>query len=65
MSKKKIYILVGVVIALLAVAITLKSKGIIGGKDDSKEVEVLYLRISRARSAEQFAFITSPGRPGK
>jgi HlyD family secretion protein len=39
MSKKKIYILVGVVIALLAVAITLKSKGIIGGKDDSKEVE--------------------------
>lgn len=39
MSKKKIYILVGVVIALLVVAITLKSKGVIGGKDDSKEVE--------------------------
>ncbi|WP_396158411.1 efflux RND transporter periplasmic adaptor subunit [Flavobacterium sp.] len=39
MSKKKIYILVGVVIALLVVAITLKSKGIIGGKDDSKEIE--------------------------
>jgi len=39
MSKKKIYILVGVIIALLAVAIILKSKGIIGGNDDSKEVE--------------------------
>lgn len=39
MSKKKIYILVGVVITFLVVAITLKSKGIIGAKDDAKEVE--------------------------
>ncbi|WP_293894867.1 efflux RND transporter periplasmic adaptor subunit [Flavobacterium sp.] len=39
MSKKKIYILVGVVIALIIVLVTLKSKGIIGGNDDSKEVE--------------------------
>ena len=39
MSKKKIYILVGVVIALIIVLVTLKSKGIIGGNDDSKQVE--------------------------
>lgn len=39
MSKKKIYILVGVVILLIIVLVTLKSKGIIGGNDDSKEVE--------------------------
>ncbi|MCF6133260.1 efflux RND transporter periplasmic adaptor subunit [Flavobacterium wongokense] len=39
MSKKKIYILVGVVIALIVLLITLKSKGVIGGNDDSKEVE--------------------------
>lgn len=39
MSKKKIYILVGVVIALIIVLITMKSKGIIGANDDSKEVE--------------------------
>lgn len=39
MSKKKIYILVGVVIALIIVLVILKSKGIIGGNDDSKEVE--------------------------
>jgi HlyD family secretion protein len=39
MSKKKIYILVGVVIVLIIVLVTLKSKGIIGGNDDSKEVE--------------------------
>ena len=39
MTKKKIYILVGVVIALIIVLVTLKSKGIIGGNDDSKQVE--------------------------
>ena len=39
MSKKKIYILVGVVIALIIVLVTLKSKGIIGGNDDSIQVE--------------------------
>ena len=39
MSKKKIYIVVGVVILLITVLVTLKSKGIIGGNDDSKEVE--------------------------
>jgi len=39
MSKKKIYILVGVVVTLILVLVTLKSKGIIGGNDDSKQVE--------------------------
>ncbi len=39
MPKKKIYILVGVVVALIIVLVTLKSKGIIGGNDDSKQVE--------------------------
>jgi HlyD family secretion protein len=39
MSKKKIYILLGVVVALILVLITLKSKGVIGGNDDSKQVE--------------------------
>jgi HlyD family secretion protein len=39
MSKKKIYILVGVVVTLIIVLLTLKSKGIIGGNDDSKKVE--------------------------
>jgi HlyD family secretion protein len=39
MSRKKIYILVGVVAALLLLLVVLKSKGVIGGNDDSKEVE--------------------------
>lgn len=39
MSKKKIFILIGIFITLLVIVITLKSKGIIGGKDDSKEIE--------------------------
>ena len=39
MSQKKIYILVGVVVTLIIVLVTLKSKGIIGGNDDSKQVE--------------------------
>lgn len=39
MSKKKIYILVGVVILLIIVLVTLKSKGIIGSNDDSKQIE--------------------------
>jgi HlyD family secretion protein len=39
MSKKKIYIIVGVVIALLILLLILKSKGVIGGGEDGKEVE--------------------------
>ena len=39
MSKKKIYILVGVVILLIIVLVTLKSEGIIGSNDDSIQVE--------------------------
>ena len=39
MSKKKIYILVGVVVTLIIALVTLKSKGIIGGNDDSKQIE--------------------------
>jgi HlyD family secretion protein len=39
MSKKNIYIAVGVVITLIIVLVTLKSKGIIGSNDDSKQVE--------------------------
>ena len=39
MSKKKIYIVVGIVTFLIIVLVALKAKGIIGGNDDSKEVE--------------------------
>lgn len=39
MSKNKIYILVGVVIALIITLVILKSKGVIGGNDNSTEVE--------------------------
>lgn len=39
MSKKKIYILAGIIVILIIVLVTLKSKGIIGGNDDSKQVE--------------------------
>jgi len=39
MSKKKVYILVGIVSALLILGIVLKSKGIIGNNDDATEVE--------------------------
>lgn len=39
MSKKKIYILAGVIVILIIVLVTLKSKGIIGDNDDSKQVE--------------------------
>lgn len=39
MSKKSVFIILGVVAVLLIVLITLKSKGVIGGNDDSKEVE--------------------------
>jgi HlyD family secretion protein len=39
MSKKKIYILIGIILLLVIILITLKSKGIIGANDDSKQVE--------------------------
>lgn len=39
MSKKKIYILVGIVIAIIVVLIILKSSGVIAANDNSKEVE--------------------------
>ncbi|WP_445452960.1 efflux RND transporter periplasmic adaptor subunit [Flavobacterium sp. 25HG05S-40] len=39
MSKKKIYILVGVVVGLILLLVTLKSKGVIGSNDNSTEVE--------------------------
>lgn len=39
MSKKKIYILLGAVIALIIVLVILKSKGALGSNDDSTEVE--------------------------
>ncbi|MEI7508668.1 MAG: efflux RND transporter periplasmic adaptor subunit [Flavobacterium sp.] len=39
MSKKKIYIVVGVIISIVILLVVLKSKGVIGKNDDSKEVE--------------------------
>lgn len=39
MSKKKVYILLGIIAALVVVLIVLKSTGVIGKNDDSKEVE--------------------------
>ncbi|MGV3697054.1 efflux RND transporter periplasmic adaptor subunit [Flavobacterium sp.] len=39
MSKKKIFILIGVVVALIILLVTLKSKGVIGGNDEGTEVE--------------------------
>ena len=39
MSKKKIYILVGVVVGLILLLVTLKSKGVIGSNDNGTEVE--------------------------
>jgi HlyD family secretion protein len=40
MSKKKIYILLSVLVAIAVLLVVLKSKGVIGNNDDSKEVEV-------------------------
>lgn len=40
MSKKKIYILLSVLVAVAVLLVVLKSKGVIGTNDDSKEVEV-------------------------
>ena len=40
MSKKKIYILLSVLVVVAVLLIVLKSKGVIGNNDDSKEVEV-------------------------
>jgi HlyD family secretion protein len=40
MSKKKIYILLSVLVAVAVLLVVLKSKGVIGNNDDSKEVEV-------------------------
>ncbi len=39
MSRKKIYIIIGVVVAILLLLVVLKSKGVIGGKEEGKEVE--------------------------
>ena len=39
MSKKKIYIIVAVILSIVVLLVVLKSKGIIGKNDDSKEVE--------------------------
>lgn len=39
MSKKKIYVLVGLMVTLIVVALLLKSNGIIGSNTESKEVE--------------------------
>lgn len=39
MSRKRIYILIAIVAVFLILLITLKSKGVIGGNDDSIEVE--------------------------
>lgn len=39
MSRKRIIILLVIVVALIALLVTLKSKGVIGSNDDSKEVE--------------------------
>ena len=40
MSKKKIYIIVGILLSIVILLVVLKSKGIIGKNDDSKEVEI-------------------------
>ena len=39
MSKKKIYIIVAVILSIVVLLVVLKSKGVIGKNDDSKEVE--------------------------
>jgi len=39
MSKKKIYIIVAVILSIVVLLVLLKSKGVIGKNDDSKEVE--------------------------
>lgn len=40
MSKKKIYIIVGILLSIVILLVVLKSKGVIGKNDDSKEVEI-------------------------
>lgn len=40
MSKKKIYILLSVLVVVAILLVVLKSKGVIGKSDDSKEVEI-------------------------
>jgi HlyD family secretion protein len=40
MSKKKIYILLSVLVAVVVLLVVLKSKGVVGNNDDSKEIEV-------------------------
>ncbi len=40
MSKKKIYILLSVLVVVAVLLVVLKSKGVIGKSDDSKEVEI-------------------------
>ena len=39
MSKKKIYVLVSLIVTFIAVALLLKSNGVIGSNNESKEVE--------------------------
>lgn len=44
MSKKTVYILIGVVVAVIVLVLVLKSTGAIGGNDEGKQVEVAKVR---------------------
>ena len=40
MSKKTIYILIGVTVAVIGLLVILSKTGVIGNKDEGKEVEI-------------------------